>query len=241
MQDSNQPSALTAWNQLSIGQRFRIVRAAPKEQFKKLTKVYVGIVDLIFAVIIGASLVELGGAALSKGLFTSYVLLVAYGTVVLSWTGYHVSLKDKPYKLPFRFWADLVILFFYLSLVTNYGSLPLELESYVLVFLGYSIWSGLKALEWSGETRRFLIRLIYPAMMSLLLFLAAYAFIPENPVPLDYRPWSVVTAVVIIVVTYRLQPLSRWRKTRSYLGLPEAPPLFLPVVKEAMRARTGEK
>lgn len=205
------------------------LRAVTKPE-KKRTKIYLGIVDLVFAVVLGASFVSLNIGSLKSLSLQTATLAVAYGSIVLSWTGYHASVKAKPYKLPLRFWIDLIILYGYLLLISNFSNLGTELWVYVLVFVSYTTWSAAKALEWPGEVRRLILRTSYPIIALVLasLFQHGEGTFPALYARLSPGAWQSLAlgSALGLIVLYRIQPLSRTAWTRSHFGLKLQPPLF---------------
>src|SRR5574341_1250073 len=82
-------------------------------------------IDIVFSVIIGKSLWDLL-PSIVKGevsTFNIFVLFVSYWSVVLSWIGYHKSIKLKAHKGIIgwvRFALDLLILIIYIILIQFY-------------------------------------------------------------------------------------------------------------------------
>ena len=91
-------------------------------EVKEKSEVYVGLVDIIFAVIIGFSFVNPVNNILSmkysiptafSSWFTAFTYLLVYTTMISNWVGYHRSIKAQPHQRPRRFFIDLIVLYIY--------------------------------------------------------------------------------------------------------------------------------
>ena len=117
-------------------------------------------VDPLFAVVLSLSLGQILSLNswvwdLSKGArtFEFWVLMLGYLFVVLSWIGYHRSLRTAPLRadtLPgiFRFIVDVVLLMLYFLLLISFQDFGRVLWLIVVVFAFFVAWDFLKALEY---------------------------------------------------------------------------------------------
>lgn len=110
----------------------------------------VGLIDIVFAVVVGANLVAIFfGNSLQEwpSLYEvinlpNMSLLLAYVAVVLSWVGYHRMIELNPYSLNkwgyIRFGIDFVIVFTYTVLMYSRESFSIFLAMFPLIFLLYA-------------------------------------------------------------------------------------------------------
>lgn len=82
-------------------------------QLDTMTKVYLGLVDVIFSIIIGVGFAQFVPITFQ---FKTFTILLAYTMVVGSWVGYHAAVKTS-YKRPYRFFIDLILLYLYNYLI----------------------------------------------------------------------------------------------------------------------------
>ena len=89
-------------------------------------------------------------------LFYLAILSLGYTTVILSWIGYHVSVRkcgidvQNPYG-KWRFFFDIVLLFSYFVLLENYRNLGKELWVLAFIFFVFMLWDHMKRLEWPDD------------------------------------------------------------------------------------------
>jgi hypothetical protein len=136
---------------------------------EKLPEHLIVFVNTVFAVVIGVSLTNFFDKLMQEDValwsFETLTLAVTYIAIVYSWTGYHRSVDRAPHKGRIgntRFAIDLVILLTYLVLVYFFESFPVVIAAYLVVFVLYFLWGGLKMWEhhsWPAEWRRYALRL----------------------------------------------------------------------------------
>lgn len=124
-----------------------------------LSDSYAALVDIVFAVVIGESVVRYGSWLLPPRPSVALLALGGvYVTVILSWTGYHRSLlkfpyADSPHSL-FRLFADFGIVLAYalmldqVDAIDQAGEIRPYLALYILVFLGYILSGALRLKEY---------------------------------------------------------------------------------------------
>ena len=194
----------------------------------EMSKDLVGFVDIVFGVIIGVSLVGFFDdvrEGVPLGSFGTCVLVVSYLSVVLSWVGYHQSIRERPHTPVvgyIRFGVDLVILLGYLVLVYFFDRFGLILGTYAALFFLYLLWGVLKMWEhalWPEQRTRYAWRL--PSFAVTTGFAVAWHLGTRWYWP--YPPWEVPPLAVVFacVVWYRYAPqaVSRvggWRDRRRH-------------------------
>lgn len=174
---------------------------------------FVGLVDIVFAVIVGVSLIgffddlKQGEPLLS---FDTFVLFVSYVSVVLSWVGYHLSVARTPHTGAIgycRFVIDLCILLAYLVLVYFFRSFGVIIFTYLTLFFLYLVWGCLKMWEhgcWGQQAPRYGWRLLSLAGAGAVALLWERGVRWEWPSP----GWSVPFLLVLVacVLWYRFAP-----------------------------------
>lgn len=118
-------------------------------------------IDPLFAVVISVSFFEVMTRQwftpnsindLLSSAFDIFVLLLGYLTVVLSWVGYHRSIRGKPIRIKtlpgfWRFILDIVLLFCYWLLLVKFESFGFVLLILALIYWLYVFWDQLKWRE----------------------------------------------------------------------------------------------
>jgi hypothetical protein len=138
-------------------------------------------------------------------------VFLAYLTVVSSWVGYHVSIKNSPIDVEkragfFRFILDILLLTLYWLLLINFQSLAFQLYLLVLIFLTFVLWDQLKAREYKSKNidsqrRRGVTTLWF------LVFLAIYALYVSgfpDTLSIGWRDAMFLVAAAVSLILYRL-------------------------------------
>src|SRR3990172_3578535 len=186
---------------------------------RETSRTYVDLVDIIFAIIVAESFLRLVDLGTSIPPFPAAVLLLSSVAVVMSWVGYHKSVRAQPHRNWYRFVIDLAILPVYLMLVTFYNDFSLILWTYALMFALYWLWGILKSVEYAGEIRRYIRRIPY----FVAAFIVATGYLPLRKlasardasmgVVVD---WSLLAMTLVMVVSYRLEPWKRVHDRRAH-------------------------
>jgi hypothetical protein len=188
---------------------------------KKRAKTYRGLVDVIFAVIIGESFVHVTAGGITTLSVNAAVLAMSYVTVVYSWVGYHRSIAEALERSWPRFAVDLTTLFVYWILVTFYAHFQEILWAYFALFVLYLIWGFFKGVEYVGEWARYIKRLWYPPAFLVLALTYPY-FTARFPVAPPYSgAWEIAYLVVVAILLtlyWVLEP------TRLHHGQSAVPP-----------------
>src|SRR6266404_2379039 len=140
--------------------------------------------------------------------FQISTLFLAYLTIILSWIGYHRSIKKSPIGLERiwgwgRFFADILLLIAYFVLVVSYNNFRRELLLLVLIFFLFFVWDQFKRRERpeteDSRARRGVTVLWFFAFLVLALF---YCLHP----PAESRAcedWIILLAAVLGTLLYR--------------------------------------
>ena len=116
----------------------------------------VDFIDALFAVTIGTSFQQILYERWFNQLpwlwnkstcFEVLTLGLAYLTVILSWQGYHESIRNNPIKDAPRFFIDIILLIEYFLLLVKYMVFWLELLLLAIIYLSYIPWDYYKIKE----------------------------------------------------------------------------------------------
>ncbi len=137
-------------------------------------------------------------------------LLLAYGTVVLSWIGYHRSIRSSPIKGFPRFLLDVALLFGYFLLFWN-GENPLtQLRLLAAIYVLFVVWDILKKAEYrdspldhvADRTRaRRGVSVVWAIVHLGLIF--AYLLTTDDGT-VGVGDWFIVSLALIAMVAYRI-------------------------------------
>jgi|GEM_PF-5823137 len=190
------------------------------------SRVYVDLVDIVFAIIIGVSFTDFKEILVPPTPeFTTVTLLLAYVTVVASWVGYHRAVKDHVHKNVGRFAIDLILLYLYFVLINTVGNLTALLGIFPWIFGFYMIWMLMRFLEYRKGPDRFKIRDhvigIIRAPMIFIGSVAVFYYYPifyssehervlYNGTYVDWAAWSITLTLVLL---YRILPELAKRKS----------------------------
>lgn len=188
------------------------------EESREVSRSFIQLADIMFAVIISSSLVSFfdalrGGATLNA--FSTYTLLASYVSVVLSWIGYHRSIQLYPHRGTigtFRFILDLTILFGYLVLVYFYETFAVIVATYPLLFLAYLLWGCLKMWEhdlWKKQWVRYILR--FPSLVVSVIILALWHVDIRLEWPYPGWDFLYLFLLVLCIVWYRFAPILEQR------------------------------
>lgn len=131
-------------------------------------RIAIDFIDPLFAVVISISFTEvmkkswfispslLGNATEAFGLGS---LILGYLTVILSWVGYHLSIRSKPIKIEMcpgllRFILDVVLLAAYWLFLVKFDRFLFQLFMLSIIYLMFVVWDQLKWWEYSDEDDR---------------------------------------------------------------------------------------
>ena len=121
-------------------------------------RIAIDFIDPLFAVVISISFFEVMERSwfnpssisdLSSFTFNMLTLLLGYFTVVLSWVGYHQSIRSRPIRIEtlpgfWRFILDILLLFCYWILLVKFETFWFVLLTLVIIYWIFVIWDHLK-------------------------------------------------------------------------------------------------
>ena len=166
-------------------------------------------------------------------LFHASTLALGYMTVILSWIGYHVSMKkhwidvERP-SGKWRFFFDVLLLFAYFVLLVSYEYLRRELWVLAFIFLVFVLWDRAKRIEWQEETAtsspeektksaaRRGVTLFW--FFVFALFALSYQLLAPTP-SFPCLHWMILTAALLSTALYRLHKDKLWWKDRLLVKL----------------------
>lgn len=150
-------------------------------------------IDPLFAVVLNVSFAQI----IQEDWFQDYsrifhtpytfevatLLFLGYGTVILSWVGYHRSINRAPLvvgRAPgfARFILDILLLIAYFVLLVSYKNFGRELGTLVAIFAFYVAWDQCKRLEWPDRDSRPRRGVTVLWLIIFLLIALGYKFFP---------------------------------------------------------------
>jgi hypothetical protein len=208
-------------------------------------KIAIDFIDPLFAVVLHISFVQIyeqqwfWSPKMIFGepwLFHVATLSLAYLTVILSWIGYHVSMKTRWIDVSqtsgkWRFFLDVLLLFSYFILLVSFKYLKRELWMMAFIFLMFFFWDLAKRFEWREEdkelptedrtksvARRGVTVFWFVAFFALALFYQLVAPTPAFPC----LHWVAFFLAILFTVLYRVHKDKLWFKDPLLmkLGIP---------------------
>lgn len=121
---------------------------------KENSTTYVLVITVLFGIIIGISLTDYQKELVPLEFnFETVMILVAFATVMTSFVGYSIAIKNRYHKNIWRFVLDIFLLYLYYQLVYSpQNGFGYFLWIFPMIFGIYVIWQYLEYLEWKDET-----------------------------------------------------------------------------------------
>jgi hypothetical protein len=207
-------------------------------------RIVINFIDPLFSVALGGSFAQVLAEPWFKNWWTIWdqpatvfaiatLVLLGYLTVVLSWVGYHQSIRNHPIKVEtaagrLRFTLDVVLLMIYFVLLVSYDNFARELWILAAIYFVFIIWDQQKRLEAkvaSAEEKKVLqLRRGVTVFWFVAYFILAslYCFCPP-PARFECRDWFVLLAAFSGTFLYRFHKEHRkpeW--LLLFLGNPNA-------------------
>jgi hypothetical protein len=151
----------------------------------EMSKIYVGILELIVAIILGQNLLQVDSIFIpfdniftERGIYNAVGLILVYMFVISGWIGYQRSIYLHEHRGVFgdiRYGIDLVIVFFiyYLVSITNPESKAHFGEAFVwifpLIFGLYLLWDFIKILEYGKSVKKFRMLITFSFLVVFLI------------------------------------------------------------------------
>ncbi len=209
----------------------------------KDTKIAIDFIDPLFAVVLHISFVQIYEHEQwfwqprmifqEPHLFHVSTLALGYLTVILSWIGYHVSMKtcwidvERP-SGRWRFFFDVLLLFAYFVLLVSYQYVRRELWVLAFIFLVFVLWDRAKRIEWQEETTsasaedkaKSAARRGVTLLWFFVFFLFALSYQLLAPTPsFPCFHWLILTAAILGTILYRFHKDKLWWKDRVLVRL----------------------
>lgn len=202
----------------------------------------VDFIDPLFAVALGLNFEEIGkehwfghiltGLGAPDTRFIMATLLLGYTTVVLSWVGYHRSIKRHPIRLGKssgwgRFILDVVLLILYFFLLVRYHDFAGELCVLAGIYFLFIVWDFFKMIEHPrkdyGSEEKWL-RSVAQRGVTVFWFIVflAFAFFYRFSPPRErfaYQDWLLLIFALAATILYRVHKDKQWfRPVLLFLG-----------------------
>lgn len=197
-------------------------------------KIAIDFIDPLFAVVLNVSFAQIytQGWFLDVGLifhdpnnFYVVTLILGYLTVILSWIGYHRSIKTRWISVQsvpgrWRFALDVLLLISYFVLLVSYENFRRELWLLAIIFLLFIVWDVFKCLEWPDgkesdiDKRRDSIGRRGVTVIWFLFFLLLAIFHKIHPPATLHscEDWIILLAAILGTYLYRLHKEKLWWK-----------------------------
>lgn len=170
--------------------------------------------------------------------FIFLTLVLAWATVILSWVGYHRSIKTNPIKVQTfagwcRFILDVLLLVFYSILLVSYADFKVELRVLAVVFSLFIVWDIFKKREhpiedyekkykddyevkWKTAGQQRGVTVVW--FVFFLLLMIFYAPHPPQSCP-SCEDWLFLALACLGTVFYRVHKKKLWpRRILEILG-----------------------
>jgi succinate dehydrogenase hydrophobic anchor subunit len=198
-----------------------------KNTWEKISKTYVGFIDVLFAVVLGQTFVLLAApeyystwfASPFQNAFGLATLILVYALVITSWVGYHQSVENYPLKSVGRFLIDIVLLFLYYFAFANAKNFGAVLIAIALSFFAYMLWDSVRLYENRENLnkdlwKRLLVSIIFAALYLIITVLYGYA-IGNIAAGIE---WLFLGVSVTFLVAYRIL---KWYKVPIHKKAPQ--------------------
>ena len=176
-------------------------------------------IDVLFAVVMSLGLAQIMTRPWFKSVpegtahgiaFEILVILLGYSTLLLSWWGYHRSLRRR--RLPEGgiglaiFAVDILIVAGYWLLLVKFENFSLVLWVLLAIYLMYFCWDSLWWLKQRPEInpeqwRRRAVTILWTVLLGTMVFTyLAFSLCASVPKPMD---WTFVVLAHLVNILYR--------------------------------------
>ena len=191
-------------------------------------KIVIDFIDPLFAVVLHMSFVQMKEEPWFSNFRLAYhgpyyfqisTLFLAYLTIILSWIGYHRSIKRNPIRLEKiwgwgRFFVDIFLLITYFVMVVSYHNFRRELLLLALIFVLFFAWDQFKRKERPETEDSRARRGVTVLWFFVFLILALFYCLHPPAEPLACEDWIILLAAALATLLYR------WHKEHlDWLGL----------------------
>lgn len=207
-----------------------------------LKSIVINFIDPLFSVVLSMSFAQIFDKEWFKDSrlilneptkFEVATLILGYLTVIMSWVGYHRSIKATPINVDtksgrWRFGIDIILLIAYFVLLVSYSNFRRELWLLMFINLIFIPWDLLKRREslnykhpeTTDSAHR---RGVTVFWFIVFLLLALYYHFSPPDTPYECKDWLVLIAAIAGTVLYRFHKHSLWfRPLLDILGRPKA-------------------
>lgn len=155
--------------------------------------------------------------------FAFVTLALAWATVILSWVGYHRSIKTNPIRVRtlagwWRFVLDVLLLIFYFVLLVSYQDFKRELRVLAIVFFLFILWDRFKKKEhpkaeykndesWNKATAQRGVTVVW---FAFFLSLAIFYTLRPPQVRYECEDWIFLLSAMLGTVLYRAHKVKLW-------------------------------
>ena len=160
--------------------------------------------------------------------FSSATFFLGFLTILLSWVGYHQSVRTKPIKGYWRFLIDVVLVATYALLLVKASHLQAVLFLLFVIYGLYGLWDLAKVFEYpekfTGATHGHRYRREYVTVLFFVVFgllaLAARSY-ASSPTQLgqSFADWLLLTLSLVCTVLYRVWKAIPFLATLGRVGL----------------------
>ena len=204
----------------------------------KQNDIVIDFIDPLFAVVLHISFVDLKATHwfsdfrlifIEPYSFHLMTLILVYLTMVLSWIGYHRSIKNNPINVEktwgrCRFGLDIVLLIFYFILVASYENFRRELWVLFAIFVIFVFWDQAKRKEIPetslDSTARRGVTVLWGFVFLCLAILSIWTSVDGSH---SCKDWFILTAAILSTIFYRWhKERLGWRPLLLKLGYPKA-------------------
>lgn len=193
-------------------------------------RIGVDFIDPLFAVALSLNFEEIKNAPWfsdwslilrSPHIFEFLTLCLCWLTVILSWVGYHISIKTNPIRLRrfsgwCRFMLDVLLLITYSFLLIKFADFERVLKLLAIIFGFFMLWDVFKKIEhpkreysdgaaWNRATAQRGVTVLWFAFFLLLAVFCARFRAREA-----YEDWLCLLAAWFGTVLYRLHKVKLW-------------------------------
>ena len=167
-----------------------------KEKERKFHERLAELVSILFAVVFGVGLEEIGKIA---GVTDGVTLGVAYIAVVLSWWGYHYgTIQGQSETNGLCYLLDVLIVVIYWLLINQRQSIVRVTSLYLVMFLLYVLWELVRVLQgrWRGARRALRCNVSY--CVPMVMFVVAALIGKPNKL-------LVMASILVLLIAYRFR------------------------------------
>ncbi len=187
------------------------------KQFHKSLK---ELVSILFAVVFGVGLAQLGK---TTGAYDLCVLILAYLAIILSWWGYHYgTIAGRGETNALNYGIDCILLAVYWFLINKRAPLLTVLMLYWIMFALYVLWELIRQVKAKeGKVKKaFIVNCIF---FCVILSMWVSNFLRDNRLQL-IQNWHYILTLFILIIVYRV--------IIHFVYLSKKPPIISFQVKE---------